>query len=236
MMIFKMSLRLRLGWKQVVKWAIVAVLAVLLIIFFIRVAIWESAYYREMEGSERDEVATVQIEEREELIEVEPTEEEIIEYTVAPDRPRYLTIEALGVYNARIIPMGVGAYGELDTPNNIFDVGWYESSGKPGQGKTMLIDGHNGGPHVHGVFKDLPYLEIGDIIKVERGDGLIYRYSVVENNEIPLNEADAYMTMALRSPEAGKESVTLITCSGEWSQVQGTYLARQFVRAVLVNE
>ena len=233
-----MSLRLRLGWKQIVKWVVVAILAILLIIFFVRVAIWEDAYYREMEGSERDEVATVQIEEREEeeLIEIEPTEEEVIEYTVAPDRPRYLTIEALGIYNARIIPMGVGAYGELDTPNNIFDVGWYESSGKPGQGQTMLIDGHNGGPHVHGVFKDLPYLEIGDIIEVERGDGLVYKYSVVENSEIPLDEADAYMVAALRSPEPGRESVTLITCSGEWSQVHGTYLSRQFVRAVLVND
>ena len=230
-----MSLRLNVGWKQIVKWVAIAIAAILLAVFFIRVALWEGSYYREKEGSERDVIAAQQEEEEEELIEVEPTEEEVVEYVVPPDHPRYLTIETLGIYNARIIPMGVGAYGELDTPNNIFDVGWYESSGMPGQGKTMLIDGHNGGPHVHGVFKNLPDLGNGDIITVERGDGLIYRYSVVENYEIPIDESDSYMSTAMRSPEAGKESITLITCSGEWSQVQGTYMARQFVRAVLVS-
>ena len=231
-----MSLKLDVSWKQILKWVATAILVILLAVFFLKVAIWEDAYYREKEGSEREEIVKIQKEEEEELVEVEPTEEEVREYIVAPDRPRYLTIEALRIYNARIIPMGVGAYGELDTPNNIFDVGWYESSGKPGEGRTMLIDGHNGGPHVHGVFKDLPSLKYGDIIKVERGDGLLYRYSVVENNEILLEEADVYMATALRSPEAGVEAVTLITCSGEWSQVRGTYLSRQFVRAVLVND
>lgn len=231
-----MSLRLNISWKQVSKWVAISVGLILLAVFFIRVAVWEDGYYREKEGSEREEIAAPSQHEQEDLVEEKPTEEEVEEYFVPPDHPRYLTIERIGVYNARMIPVGVGAYGELDTPNNIFDVGWYESSGMPGQGKTMLVDGHNGGPHVHGVFKDLPDLEIGDIIMVERGDGLKYRYTIVENSEVPIDKADAYMSTALRSPEAGREAITLITCSGEWSQVQGTYMARQFVRAVLVND
>ena len=132
--------------------------------------------------------------------------------------------------------MGVNASGELATPNNIFDVGWYEASGKPGLGGTMIIDGHNGGPHVLGVFKNLPDLVEGDIITVERGDGLVFNYRVVENEAVALADADAYMAVAARSPEPGVESVTLISCTGEWSQQQGTYLSRQFTRAVLVDE
>ena len=154
---------------------------------------------------------------------------------VAPDRPRYLTIEKLGINKARILPMGVNDKGELDTPNNIFDVGWYEASGKPGLGGTMIIDGHNGGPHVLGVFKSLPSLAEGDIITVERGDGVVYNYKVVESTTVALSESDEYMATAARSPERGKESVTLISCTGEWSQQQGTYLSRQFVRAVLAD-
>jgi LPXTG-site transpeptidase (sortase) family protein len=115
-------------------------------------------------------------------------------------------------------------------------VGWYVNSGLPGKGGTMLIDGHNGGPHVHGVFKDLPILESGDLIIVERGDGEKFTYSVVDNKEVPLSESDVYMATAMKSPEAGKESVTLISCTGEWSQSQGTYLSRQFARAVLVKD
>lgn len=229
-----MSLKIK-GWHKIIKWAIWSVLGILFLVFLIRVATFEASYYAEKEGSERAVVEEV-IEPEEELIEEEPTVEEVREYTVAPDRPRYLTVEKIGVNRTRILPMGVNARGELSTPNNIFDVGWYEASGKPGQGGTLIIDGHNGGPHALGVFKNLPNLEYGDIITVERGDGVVYKYKVVENKTVSLSESDAYMAVAARSPEPGKESVTLISCTGEWSQQQRTYLSRQFVRAVLVEE
>ena len=228
-----MSLKIK-GWRKLIKWAIWSVLAILFLVFLVRVVVFEANYYSEKEGSER--AVAEAIEPEEELIEVEPTEEEVKEYTVAPDRPRYLTVEKLGINKARILPMGVNSKGELATPNNIFDVGWYEASGKPGQDGTMIIDGHNGGPHVLGVFKNLPDLIEGDIIKIERGDGIVYKYSVVESKAIPLSESDAYMSTAAKSPEKGKESVTLISCTGEWSQQRGTYLSRQFVRAVLKEE
>ena len=227
-----MSLKINLNWKQILKWGAIAIFGIFILVFFIRVAVFEDSYYREKEGSERAEAVAVQ---EEPLEEEAPTEEQVTEYTVAADCPRYLSISKLGVVNARIIAVGVKSNGELGTPNNIFDVGWYEASGKPGQGKTIVIDGHNGGPHVHGVFKDLPNLVEGDIIKIERGDGKIFEYKVVENKTVALSEADAYMKTAFKSPVSGKESVTLISCTWEWSQAQGTYLSRQFTRAILVD-
>ena len=228
-----MSLKLG-GRREIIKWAIWSVVAIMFLVFLIRVITFENTYYSEKEGSERV-VAEGQSQEEEELIEVPPTENEVYEYRVAPNQPRYLTIERLGIRNARILVMGINDKGELDTPRNIFDVGWYENSGRPGEGRTMMIDGHNGGPHVHGVFKDLPSLVIGDVIKVERGDGEVFRYQVVENKSVPLAESDSYMAEAAKSPERGKESITLITCTGEWSQAQQTYLSRQFTRAILVD-
>lgn len=236
MMILEMTtLKIKGGWHKITKWVIWSILLVLFLVFLIRVATFESGYYSEKEGSERAVVATQVEEVSEELDETQPTETEVVEYTVAPDRPRYLTIERLGIRNARILPMGVNVSGELDTPRNIFDVGWYEGSSKPGQGGTMIIDGHNGGPHVHGVFKQLPDLVEGDIIQIERGDGTIFKYKVVENNAISLNDSNEYMSTAAKSPVLSKESVTLISCTGEWSQARGTYLSRQFTRAVLTE-
>lgn len=232
MTILAMSLKIK-GWRKIVKWSIWAILAVLLIVFLVRVLVFENNYYGEKEGSERSGVV---VQENTDLDETEPSEKEIAEYNVAPDRPRYLSVDKLKVKNARVLPMSVNTAGELDTPRNIFDVGWYEASGKPGQGGTMVIDGHNGGPHVHGVFKNLPDLASGDIIKVERGDGAVFNYKVVENKTVSLADSDAYMSAAARSPEQGVESVTLISCTGEWSQAQGTYLSRQFTRAILVDE
>lgn len=232
-----MSLKLQVSWKLIAKWVAIALAGILFLVFFVRVATFEDAYYREMEGSEREAIEEVaEEEEEEELIEEVPTEEEVIEYVVAADRPRYLSIVSLGITNARIIPVGIKSSGELGTPNNIFDVGWYDSSSRPGYGGTLVIDGHNGGPHVHGVFKDLPSLKKGDIITVERGDGAIFHYRVVENVTVLLSDSDAYMSTALKTPELGKESVTLISCTGEWSQQQRTYLSRQFTRAVLIEE
>lgn len=239
MMISMMSLRLGRR-RDIIRWAIWFILMIIFLIFLVRIISFENSYYSEKEGSERavvvrrqddnDEVADAQ-----ELIEVPPTETEVYEYVVSPDQPRYLTIDRLGIKNTRILTMGINDKGELDTPNNIFDVGWYIDSGKPGQGGTMVIDGHNGGPHLHGVFKDLPNLVVGDVIKIERGDGLIFRYKVVDNVSVLLGEADDYMREAFRSPEKGKESLTLITCTGEWSDQRQTYLSRQFTRALIVE-
>ena len=223
------------NWKKIVRCTIWILLLAAILTFVIKVTVFEHNYLNEKEGSERSGIAAPMQEEEEELIEVRPTEQEVYEYIVAPERPRYLTVERLGIYNSRIIPMGVNAKGELATPNNIFDVGWYDASGLPGLGGTMVIDGHNGGPHVHGVFKDLPLLAEGDLIVVERGDGVKYTYSVVENKSVLLSESDRYMSIAMKSPERDRESVTLITCTGEWSQAQGTYLSRQFTRAILVD-
>lgn len=217
--------------REILRWAFWSILIIIGMVFLMRVIAFEDAYYAEKEGSERAIVEDVNS--GEDLIEVEPTETEVREYTVAPDRPRYLTVPKLGISRARVLAMGINEKGELDTPNNIFDVGWYESSGRPGYGSTMMIDGHNGGPHVNGVFKQLPSLKNGDVIEIERGDGKLFKYEVVENNTISLDEADHYMLTAAKSPISGRESLTLISCTGEWSQQRGTYLSRQFTRAVL---
>ena len=214
---------------------ILGLLVLFLLILVIRVAIWENHYYKEKEGSARAVAEQVQAPGEQVVDETEVTDDERSQYTVAAELPRFLTVEKLGIYNARILSMGVTDDGAMDVPNNIFDVGWYVGSAKPGSGGTVVIDGHNGGPNIHGVFKDLPELETGDIIKVERGDGKMFVYKVIENISVPLSESNSYMETAFKSPQEGTESVTLISCTGEWSQVQYTYLSRQFARAILLK-
>lgn len=217
-------------YKFHIIWGIVGLIVLACIL---RVAIWEHNYYNEKEGSERakpTEVVAAQ-----DVDETPVTEEEKSEYIVAADQPRYLTIDKLNIKNARILPMGVTAEGAFDTPNNIFDVGWYTGSAAPGTGGTALIDGHNGGPNIEGVFKHTPELGKGDRITIEMGDGTIYTYEVYDNYSVPLDDADSEMKNAEISPVEGTESITLITCTGEWSQTRQTYLSRQFTRAVRTN-
>lgn len=230
---------LKFNWKKNLPQIIWGIILLVLIGCLLRVAIWEHNYYTDKEGSTRAKAitATNAPESTEEDVnEDDVTEREKQAYKVAADKPRFLTIEKLNVDRARVLEVGLTKEGRLQTPAGIFDVGWYRSSGKPGQGGTLLIDGHNGGPTKEGVFKHLPELAEGDIIAITRGDGKYFRYKVVENEEVPLSEADKYMSKMLTTPEEGKESLSLITCTGVWSQVQQTYLSRQFLRAVLIEE
>jgi hypothetical protein len=90
------------------------------------------------------------------VVEKPVTKAEVAEHKVEPDHPRYLSVNALGVQNARVLSMGVKPDNELDTPANIHDAGWYKKSALPGSGSgALLLDGHNGGPTMDGIFKKL---------------------------------------------------------------------------------
>lgn len=217
--------------KNIIKKSIYGVLLLIIGGFFLKIAIWESNYISAKTGSERASVAASA--EAENVDETEVTDTEIAAHNVPAYQPRYLTITSIGVENARILSVGVKTSGELDTPTGIFDVGWYNQSGTPGSGKVMVLDGHNGGPTKVGVFKYLPNVQIGAKVTIERGDGQIFTYTVKENVTVPLSESNEYMKTAFKSPEAGKESLTIITCTGDWSQQRQTYLSRQFLRATL---
>lgn len=227
-----MSFKIK-SWKKLISRIIWIFLGALALGFFLKVAIWEHIYYDEKEGSIREAAANVAP--TQELIEIKPTEVEIAEYYVDPDKPRYLYIDKLGIGKSRIVSVGLTANNALAAPNNIFDVGWYDVSGKPGQGSTMVLDGHSGGPTQYGIFKNLANLSEGDTVVVERGDGTIFRYEVKESVTVLLSEADGYMRKAMTTPVPGKESLTIISCTGEWSNVRQTFLSRQFVRAILID-
>ena len=194
--------------------------------FFGKTALWENDYYARMEGSERA-VATSS----------RPVEEEVLNWAanLPANYPAYITIDRLGVVGRQIVPLGIKENGELDTPANLYQVGWYTGSSVPGGGGTLVLDGHNGGPRAFGVLKNMPDMVPGDKIYIENASGEHFTYEVYENKLVPLSEANEYMRIAFSSPVAGKESLSIITCAGEWSEVQYTFLSRQFLRAVRVE-
>lgn len=210
------------------------ILVIALGIFFGRVAIWEHNYIKAKEGSER---ATVAVYEGENIDEEQPSSTDLANYTVAPDKPRYLSIPSLGISNSRIVEIAKKDNGTLDTPSNIHDVGWYIDSALPGTTDgTAIIDAH-GGALGDGIFKSLPNIQSGAAINIEMGDGRRFTYRVVDiaSKSIRGSEANDYMSTASTSPEKDHGSLTLITCTGDWWLSSQTYSHRLFVRAVLEN-
>ncbi len=204
-------------------------------VFFGRVAIWEHAYLNRMEGSERatSSLNTNTEGTEEEVDKAIPTETEISEYIVAADRPRYLNIPSIKLDRARITEVGIKPNGELGTPYNIYDIGWYNESGLPGSNEVSVMDAHGGAPGI-GAFGSLTNIKRNDEIKIEMGDGREFTYLVVDTATKALGEeANNYMITAFESPEADKGSLTLITCTGLYWSTSQTYSHRFFVRAVL---
>ena len=237
-----MSLRINTLIRKIPQ-IILIIIGLFLFGCLIKVIVWEHFYYKEKEGSIRPPASEVGITtpEPEAVDETPVTETQIKNHLVAPDKPRFISGTFMdrtmgkGV-PARIFEVGLTPSGAMATRANIFDVAWYRDSAKPGQGGTLLMNGHNGGPSKDGVFKDLHLIKIGDIITIERGDGAIFNYSVHDTKILRLDQANAYMPTMLKSPIPGRESLSLISCTGDWSQQQHTYLSRIMVRAVLVEE
>lgn len=214
------------------------ILIALLAIFFGRVALWEHDYLARMEGSDRDTPAangTSGVIYDGDGNEAEMTETEIVNYVVPANMPRYFSIPSLGIVNVPIAEVGLRADGSVDVPGYSNVIGWYNGSVLPGAKGASLLDAH-GGDLGDGIFRTLPRIQIGADINIEMGDGRLFTYKVVDTATRPLdgeNSADQYMPTALTPPQGSTASLTLITCTGEWSQIRQTYLNRFFARAVL---
>lgn len=150
-------------------------------------------------------------------------------YKVAADLPRALYIPKIDV-EARVLHLGTTRDGSVASPSNILDAGWFKESAKPGQSGAMLIDGHVHGPTKPGVFVNLKKLKPGDEIQLERGDGTRFTYRVTSSKTYPADNVD--MGAALRSAEAGKPGLNVITCTGEIDKATNHYKDRLVVFAV----
>ena len=140
-----------------------------------------------------------------------PTTNDLASYAVAPTLPRYLRIPKLGV-EARVLRLGVDKSGQLETPPNVYDTGWYDASSLPGSPGAMLIDGHVSSWTTNGVFYGLKKLVPGDTMTVERGDGQTFTYKVVKTQAYDADNVD--MQAAVTPVVPGKPGLNLITCTG----------------------
>lgn len=137
-----------------------------------------------------------------------------------------LTIAAIGV-EATTARFGLDAFGRLDVPQDNDTVGWHPGySALPGDGGATFLAAHYEYAGAPGVFHGLSRLGAGDAIVVTVSDGTKHDYVVTSVVDYDLGVID--MGALLRGRE-GAESITLMTCSGSFSD--GTYDLRTVVLA-----
>lgn len=139
--------------------------------------------------------------------------------------------------------------GVMPNPDGPDDVAYYDFSdfehygGAPGLGGNSIFAGHvdsgskaceNGTvpPPCQAVLWDLNLLEPGDIIEIH-ANGDIYKYEVMTNEPISASLNDGTWDQIVSSTE--EETLTIITCGGDFNRETREYSNRQVVTAARVT-
>jgi LPXTG-site transpeptidase (sortase) family protein len=156
--------------------------------------------------------------------------------TPAPEIER-LVIPSINV-DVPVTSKVVDNDGAMPSPLTPEEVIWYDFSalpglgGRPGEGGNTILAGHvdyrDYGP---GVFWDLRDVKQGDEIRVVLADGSEYRYSA-KSNRVVDPAAMPFTEVVASTPE---ESLTVITCAGDFDPATNDYDLRRVVWAVRVG-
>src|SRR5215216_3647030 len=168
---------------------------------------------------------------------VAATDEES-EPTPAPEgvAPVELQIDSVGVDAP--IELGAVTDGAMQDPSGPWVVSWYNQLGKIGEGGNVVLAGHvdyyNAGPDGTpgpAVFWNVRDLPTGDIIRVVGEDGENYEYAVQWTQPYAAAELTPDVIQNDIVGDTGQETLTLITCGGDFDPATGEYLQRWVVRA-----
>jgi LPXTG-site transpeptidase (sortase) family protein len=142
-----------------------------------------------------------------------------------------VSVPRVGI-NAPVEVLSLDQRGAMQDPRTPTAVAWYDFSARPGQlGNVVLaghVDYHNYGPAVFWRLRDL---KRGDRVDVTLADGTVFNYEVAS-----LNYYDA-ATAPVReiTGPTPVESITLITCGGNFNRSNLSYNQRLIVRATRVD-
>lgn len=136
------------------------------------------------------------------------------------------------------------AGSQMPSPTGPGDVVWYDFSqwpglgGVPGGGGNAVFSGHvdyfarvawaEAIYRGRGVFFNLTVLSPGDIIEVEVG-GNVYQYAVVWRQQISAGPDGDWNSIL--AGNVAVDSITLITCGGEFDRNEASYDERVVIRA-----
>lgn len=130
--------------------------------------------------------------------------------------------------DAPIVIKGLDADRTMQSPDNAYDVAWYDFTARPGVGSNAVFAGHvdyvNVGPAVFWPLKDLAP---GAGIEIRYADGITLSYEVSAVNTF---DAATAPIDEIVGPTA-VDSLTLITCAGNFDRASGQYDKRLVVRA-----
>ena len=145
--------------------------------------------------------------------------------------PATLVIPKINI-NANVQQVGITKKGNMATPNNFRDVGWYKYGTIPGQEGSAVIAGHlDNGLSLAAVFYNLKDLTKGDDIYVITIGNKRLHFIVTKTEMYNFNDLPSGNNIFT---EGNGKFLKLITCAGSWVSEYKTHSKRLVVTAVLV--
>ncbi|WP_424185622.1 class F sortase [Actinokineospora sp. G85] len=138
---------------------------------------------------------------------------------LSPPAPVGLEIPAIGVNETQLVPLALGASGELMAPTDYARVGWYAAGTVPGEVGPAVLAGHVDSWTGPAVFFRLRELAPGDRVTVRRDDDTTAEFTVDEVRRYP---KAAFPTDAVYAPVPGA-ALRLITCGGSFDAGRRSY-------------
>lgn len=151
-----------------------------------------------------------------------------------PPRPVGLSIAALGVVDARVVPVGVDPDGQVELPDSGAVLGWYRFGSRPGSpaGSAVVVGHRDTVAEGPGALFDLPELQPGDRLEVRLADGSSLAYRVVARESLVKQRLPLDRLFA----RDGQHRLTVITCGGAYLPDVGGYQENVVVTAVPARE
>ena len=142
--------------------------------------------------------------------------------------PSQLRIPSIDV-SADVQYVGITKKGNMATPNNFRDVGWYKNGVIPGEVGSAIIAGHvNNGLALPAIFYNLEDIKIGDDIYLDNVGKDTLNFVVTD---IKIYDFNAKSEEVFNQVDG--KFLKLITCTGVWQKEFKTHDKRLVVIAEL---
>ena len=134
-------------------------------------------------------------------------------------QPTALVIGNIGV-DAPVVSLGVTSSGDMEVPENIGEVGWYQFGPAPGEAGSAVLAAHvdkaGEGP---GVFFHLDRVRVDDRLTIQMSDGTSTTFRVVSTERVAKTDLGVDTLFA----SDGDSVIRLITCGGAFDREAGSY-------------
>lgn len=147
-----------------------------------------------------------------------------------PSAPVQLSIESIGV-KTRLVTLGLDAHGALEVPDDFSHAGWFTGGPFPGEQGPAVIAGHVDSHSGPAIFYRLRELAAGDVVQVQRADGVTLRFTVRGVHQYPKATFPQNSVFGTFSEPA----LRLITCGGSFDHQRRSYRDNLVIDASLTG-